>query len=110
MITTADLKMSSHDGLLRRVKQLLKKSDRFHTVLKNRGDSDLASTWGVPAVFSKERPIYPSVDGGVCHHPPSKEALRLGCEAGFGSLSFVTATFGFTAVSLGIDLLLSARE
>ena len=110
MITTADLKMSSHDGLLRRVKQLLKKSDRFHGVLETRGETDSASTWGVPAVFSKERPVYPSVDGGVCHHPPSKEALRLGCDAGFGSLSFVTATFGFTAVSLGIDLLLSARE
>ena len=99
MITCADLSKSTHDGLLRRVKRgLRKRVEAGGLTLSNLG-------WGVPAVFSTERPMYPDGQGGVCHDPPSNEALRLSCDAGFGSLSFVTGTFGFIAAGIAIDLI-----
>jgi tRNA threonylcarbamoyladenosine dehydratase len=105
MITCADLSQSTHDGLLRRVKKLLKKTDLFSSddqeMVKNQHKTD----WGVPAVFSKEHPYYPNADGGVCHEPPTRKDLRLDCNAGFGSLSFVTATFGFVAVSIALNII-----
>lgn len=110
MVTVADLRQSSHDGLLRRVKQLLKKSARFQSIIERDDLSLQGSAWGVPSVFSIERPFYPTPEGGVCHEAPSHDTLRLGCDAGFGSLSFVTATFGFTAVSVAIDLLLNQND
>lgn len=114
LITTDDLKRSTHDGLLRRVKQILNRSTRFQELILQRvADSHQgspkgeSSSWGVPAVFSTERAVYPTLDGEVCHTSPSREALRLGCESGFGSLTFVTGTFGFVASSVAIDLILS---
>ncbi len=113
MITCADLSQSTHDGLLRRVKKLLKTSPQFkqrfidNAMTNSQTKSkNVNQEWGVPAVFSTERPYYPSPDGGVCQQAPSQESFRLDCNAGFGSLSFVTATFGFVAVSMAINILL----
>ncbi len=100
-VMTADLRDSTHDGLLRRVKKLLKKTDRFIQGVELEGGE-----WGIPAIFSKENPYYPTACGGVSRTPPTREALRLDCNVGFGSLSFVTATFGLTAASLAIDIIL----
>lgn len=97
LVTSADLKESTHDGLLRNVKRILRQEHGF---------SDLFSgAWGVPSVFSVERPLYPDGSGGVCHSPPSNEALRLSCDAGFGSLTFVTGTFGFVAASEAVKIM-----
>ena len=99
LVTHDDLSRSTHDGLLRRVKRALRKSD----VLSERHERE---AWGVSAVFSTERPIYPDGNGGVCHAAPSREALRLDCAVGFGSLSFITGTFGFVAAGAAIDLIM----
>lgn len=117
LVTCADLSQSTHDGLLRRVKKLLKKSADFkksfidgQKVTPIQGDTlkqkKAESIWGVPSVFSTEHPYYPKPDGGVCHQPPSQESFRLDCNVGFGSLSFVTATFGFVAVSVALNIIL----
>ena len=109
MITCADLSQSSHDGLLRRVKQLLRKTDYIQALCNPTGavQPKQVSSWDVPAVFSKERPYFPTKDGDVCHQSSHVEALRLDCNLGFGSLSFVTATFGFIAVSVGLNIILN---
>ena len=99
MVTCADLSESTHDGLLRNVRRALRKRGKLGSLVLSE------KTWGVPAVFSTERPIYPDGQGGVCHTPLSTEALRLSCDFGFGSLSFVTGTFGFVAASIAIDLI-----
>ena len=114
LITCGDLRNSSHDGLLRRIKQDLKKKPLFmenenvdstSIPLKKKNKGRLPC-WNVPAVFSTERPYYPTSDGDVCHTPPTRERLRMDCNSGFGSLSFVTATFGFIAVSIALNLVL----
>jgi tRNA A37 threonylcarbamoyladenosine dehydratase len=99
LVTRDDLSRSTHDGLLRKVKRALRRGSVL-TEIKS-GDR-----WGVPAVFSTERAIYPDGDGGVCHTSSSHEALRLNCDIGFGSLSLVTGTFGFVAASAAIELVL----
>ena len=112
LVTTADLSQSTHDGLLRRVKKLLKKNSSFKkSFIDSQKDSydkqkKAKANWGVPAVFSTEHPYYPNSDGGVCQQAPSRESFRLDCNGGFGSLSFVTATFGFVAVSIALDIIL----
>ena len=103
LITRDDLSRSTHDGLLRKVKRSLRKRDMISCI-----NSD--DIWGVPAIFSTERPIYPDGHGGVCHTPPSQEALRLNCDVGFGSLSFVTGTFGFVAAGAAIDLMMQNNQ
>ena len=98
MITCADLSESTHDGLLRNVKRILRRDDMFRCAPQG--------GWGVKAVFSTERAIYPDGEGGVCHTPAPGESRRLGCESGFGSLSFVTGAFGFLAASEAINVII----
>ena len=102
LITTSDLQHSTHDGLLRRVKKLLRRG----SVLNSKDQS----SWGIPAVFSTERAYYPTPTGDVCHIPPSHEALRLDCSAGFGSLCFVTGTFGFVTAHQALEQILTKNE
>ena len=59
MVTKADLKDSTHDGLLRRVKQLLKKSDRFASVMAEKEVDPQNFAWGVPAIFGQNVHIIP---------------------------------------------------
>ena len=116
LVTCADLSQSTHDGLLRRVKKRLKKSPRFTNQFINSTPNQAhrkqskkhQTTWGVPAVFSTEHPYYPQSDGDVCQQAPQQESFRLDCNVGFGSLSFVTATFGFVAVSIALDIITGA--
>jgi tRNA threonylcarbamoyladenosine dehydratase len=95
-ITRADLNATTHDALLRDVKRLLRRQYNFP-----RGDAP----WGITAVFSTERPVFPTPEGGVCERPQGREALRLDCDAGFGSASFITGAFGFLATSVALELL-----
>ena len=58
--------------------------------------------FGVSAVYSAESPFYPASDGTVCARRETSdggEALRLNCDTGFGTATFVTGTFGFAAAA-----------
>ena len=121
LVTCADLSQSTHDGLLRRVKKRLKRSPHFKDQFIGSTPSQAPNNqrqkvkkhqtiWGVPAVFSTEHPYYPQSDGGVCNQAPQQESFRLDCNVGFGSLSFVTATFGFVAVSIALDIITGASS
>jgi len=99
-VTSADLSETTHDGLLRNIRRSLRASHG----LPERG------RWGISAVFSTERPVFPTPEGGLCDRPPSGEALSLNCQAGFGAATHLTATFGLVAAHLAIERITKAKE
>lgn len=99
-IAVADLTVSTHDGLLRRVRKKLRQNHDF--------DSD--GPWGLPCVFSTELPRFPTADGGVCDRPSPEMSLRLDCASGYGTASFVTGAFGFAAASVVVRALAQERS
>ncbi len=90
-IRVADLACSSHDALLQEVRRGLRRNHAFPG-----GEQP----FGVDAVFSMEPPIYPAADGEVCARREPKADLRLDCGSGYGTATFVTGTFGFTAAAV----------
>ncbi len=94
-----DLAFTSHDRLLQKVRERLRREHRFP-----RGERK----FGVDCVYSAEAPVFPQKDGSVCEtrvqaEPgPGNEPLRLNCDWGLGSATFVTGTFGFAAAGLAV--------
>jgi tRNA A37 threonylcarbamoyladenosine dehydratase len=80
-IKVADLTQTSHDALLRRVRQKLRDDHGFAREAKK--------PFNVPCVFS----IEPAVS------PPEGCAGRVTCDNGYGTASFVTGAFGLVAAS-----------
>jgi tRNA threonylcarbamoyladenosine dehydratase len=89
-LQVADLAFSAHDQLLQEVRRRLRKEYGFP-----RGDQP----FGVDCVFSKESAVYPTADGLVCRERPESADLRLDCNSGFGTASFVTGAFGLAVAS-----------
>jgi tRNA A37 threonylcarbamoyladenosine dehydratase len=87
-IEVIDLAFTSHDHLLQEVRRKLRRRHGFP-----RGDQ----AFGVECVLSREPVVYPS--GGGCDGIQEEPDLRLDCQSGFGTTSFVTGTFGLVAVS-----------
>jgi len=88
-IRVADLAFSVQDELLRQVRKKLRKDYGFP---RNREEA-----FGVPCVYSPEKPMYPWADGRVCDAPEAGENLALDCASGFGTATFTTGAFGFAA-------------
>lgn len=98
-VTRGDLTESIQDGLLRRVRKLLRREHAFGN-----------GPWGIPAVFSAERGEGPEaceIDEDLPQDAPPA-SLRIDCATGYGTAAFVTGTFGFIAAAAAIDLLLGA--
>lgn len=92
-VRVADLALTSHDRLLQKVRETLRKDFAFP-----RGEKK----FGIPAVFSPEPPVFPARDGTVCaqREPGANgESLKLNCDSGFGTATFVTGAFGFVAAA-----------
>jgi tRNA A37 threonylcarbamoyladenosine dehydratase len=100
-IQVADLAFSSHDRLLQEVRKKLRVRHGFP-----RG----AQPFGVECVISREPVVYAKPDGSVCHQPGAKKDLRLDCDSGFGTASFVTGTFGLVAASRIVQNLVASLE
>ena len=103
LIQTGDLAQTSGDGLLKRVRKILRQEHSFPPagVLH----------WGIPSVFSREPQVFPSEDGEVCDTRGSEAApLRMGCATGFGAACHVTGAFGFAAAGLALEHLSALRE
>jgi tRNA threonylcarbamoyladenosine dehydratase len=96
-----DLAFSSHDTLLQEVRRCLRREHGFP-----RGDQ----AFGIDCVFSRETPVYPAEDGSVCAERPASPDLRLDCQSGFGTASFVTGTFGLVAASRIVHRLSARAE
>lgn len=90
-IKVTDMSSSSNDRLLARLRKKLRQD--FSFPLENEGD------FGIWAVWSHERAVYPTADGCLTYKPPGF-AKNMDCEEGFGSASFVTGAFAFASTSL----------
>jgi tRNA A37 threonylcarbamoyladenosine dehydratase len=89
-VEVTDLAFSSHDRLLQEVRSMLRTRHGFPRG-KNR--------FGVECVLSREPAVYPAGDGQVCAAPGTEQDLRIDCNTGFGTASFVTGAFGFAAAA-----------
>ena len=87
-VEVTDLAFSSHDRLLQEVRSMLRTRHGFP-----RGKNP----FGVECVLSREAVVYPRKTGQVCADPDTEKDLRIDCDTGFGTASFVTGTFGFVA-------------
>ena len=97
-IEVVDLAQASHDRLLQQVRRLLRQRHGFP-----RG----GRAFNVECVLSREPVVYPSKTGAVCAKPEGEKDLRIDCNTGFGTASFVTGTFGFVAAARIVQKLTS---
>ncbi|HSO83234.1 tRNA cyclic N6-threonylcarbamoyladenosine(37) synthase TcdA [Thiocapsa sp.] len=95
-VRVADLTRTEHDPLASKVRRRLREVYGFPRDPKRR--------FKVDCVYSLEQPVYPQADGSVGHQKPGISGVSLDCRLGYGSASFVTATFGFAAVSKVIEM------
>lgn len=96
-VQMADLAFTTHDGLLQQVRKKLRDEHGFPREAKK--------TFNVPCVFSPEPQVFPQKNGTVCSRPEPGSDLRLNCDAGYGTASFVTGTFGFLAAAHAVSAL-----
>jgi tRNA threonylcarbamoyladenosine dehydratase len=88
-IEVTDLAFSDSDRLLQEIRKKLRVRHGFP-----RG----TEPFGVECVFSREPITYPNKDGSTCQ-PSGDRDLRLDCNSGLGTASFVTGTFGLVAAA-----------
>ena len=92
-IRVADLASSGKDPLLYQLRRTL----RQHHGFPKTPMGEKPEPWGIDAVFTDEPPVYLQCAGEVSEDRPENGGLRLGCDAGLGSVTHVTAAFGMTA-------------
>lgn len=97
-IRTADLNHVTHDPLIKQVRKQLRRSFSF--------PEDPKVPFGIPCVYSTEPVRFPWSDGSVCEvKEPGAESLRLDCQTGYGTATFLTGAFGFAAAAEVLSLL-----
>lgn len=102
-IEIADLSRTKGDPLLSSLRYKLKKDYGLPL-------GEKARKLKIPCVFSQETPVYPTCDGETsCSRDPDFQG-KMGCDAGFGSITHITGTFGFFAASAAIQLLLNKKK
>ena len=101
-IAVVDLSRTWNDALAAKVRGRLRAEFGFSKNPRRR--------FGVECVFSSQQPVYPREDGSVSHRKPGVHGVSLDCRFGYGSASFVTAGFGFTAASRVINRSLARAE
>jgi tRNA threonylcarbamoyladenosine dehydratase len=98
-LRSGDLSVSGHDGLLRSLRQALRRDHALPAL----------GPWHIPAVWSIEPQVWPTADGCIVStRPENSAATRLDCADGFGAATMVTGTFGFALAALAVDALLNA--
>ncbi len=100
-VDIADLSRTWNDALAAKVRSRLRSDFGFTSNPKRR--------FGVECVYSHEQPVYPSGDGRVTHAKPGVPGVRLDCELGYGSVGYVTGTFGLVAASRAVSRALAQR-
>lgn len=101
-VEIADLSKTWNDALAAKVRSRLRADYGFTANPRRR--------FGVECVFSTEQPVYPDGMGGVTHAKPGVAGVRLDCDMGYGSVSFVTGTFGLAAAARAVHKALGARQ
>jgi tRNA A37 threonylcarbamoyladenosine dehydratase len=88
-VRICDLADSIQDELLRQVRRKLRRENGF--------PAGNGAHFGIPCVYSPEKPVFPWANGSVCPTPEPESNLKLDCATGFGTASFVTGAFGLAA-------------
>lgn len=96
-----DLSRTYNDALAAKVRSALRDHHNF--------SRNTQRYFGVECVFSSQQPVYPKADGSVSHEKPGVHGVHLDCRFGYGSISFVTATFGMVAAGRALDKALKRR-
>jgi tRNA A37 threonylcarbamoyladenosine dehydratase len=93
-IRVADLAHSGKDPLLHQIRRGLRRDFGFPKIPMGVKPEPL----GIDAVFSDEPRVFVQCDGEVGEERPEESGgERLGCDAGLGSVTHVTAAFGMIA-------------
>jgi len=106
-IKQSDLSRTQHDVLLAKTRKLLRQEYGFARNIKR--------SFGVPCVYSDEQLVYPDGRGGLSAQRPSVDpnggasSNGLNCAGGIGSITHVTASFAFVAVSYVLNQVVYAR-
>lgn len=100
-VQVADLSLASHDRLLRETRTKLRARHGFP-----RGEE----LFHVDCVFSTEPQVYPGREGTVCDDREPGEDLRLDCNSGYGTASFVTGAFGLAAAGYIVQKLAAPAQ
>jgi len=95
-----DIARATHDRLLKKVRRKLRQEFDFPD-----DGGGPRSPYGIASVFSVEEARFPWSDGTVHDTAEPNNAVRLNCENGFGTASFVTGAFGFAAAAAAVRLL-----
>jgi tRNA A37 threonylcarbamoyladenosine dehydratase len=97
LIKATDLGLSEQDNLLRRLKKKL----------RTQHDFPRTGSMNIRAVYSTERAMYPTADGGLCFKKDldDKGQAKMDCAEGMGSASFLTGAFGLAAAHQVIKLI-----
>lgn len=90
-VQVKDLTRTFNDPLAAKVRSRLRTDFGFTRTPKR--------YFGIECVFSSQQPVYPRPDGTVSHEKPGIHGISLDCSLGYGSASFVTATFGNLAAA-----------
>jgi tRNA A37 threonylcarbamoyladenosine dehydratase len=99
LVRTADLARTHGDALLMQVRRDLRSEYGFP-----KGDPK-PKRFRIPAIFSPEPPHYPQCDGSASPKRPDGIPPGIRCDAGYGTVTHLTATFGFFAASWVLELL-----
>jgi tRNA A37 threonylcarbamoyladenosine dehydratase len=106
-VRVRDLAHTEQDELLRQVRRKLRREYAF-TVGTHSAPPSAQQPFGIPAVFSPEKPVFPWSDGSCSVEPEPGGSLTLDCASGFGTATHVTGAFGFAAAGEVIRRLVAA--
>jgi tRNA threonylcarbamoyladenosine dehydratase len=101
MIKVLDLAQVSHDPLMQKVRKKLRGEFGFPPGTNQH--------FGVDCVFTTERPVFPQRDGTVCPTRDAESDLKLTCEGGYGTATFVTGAFGFAGAGVIVRRIAEAK-
>ncbi|MEG1508617.1 MAG: tRNA threonylcarbamoyladenosine dehydratase [Akkermansia sp.] len=103
LIKIADITKTQGDPLLISLRRKLR---------QNYGMSfgENAKDLGIPCVFSREKAVYPTCDGGTSCSRDDGFTGRMACDAGFGSITHITGTFGFFMAGAAIHQILTHQQ
>lgn len=100
-VTVSDLSRTWNDALAAKVRARLRAQYRFPANPKR--------SFRVDCVHSIEQPVYPDGNGRVSAAKPGVPGVRLDCDQGYGSVGFVTGTFGLVAASVALRRAIPAQ-
>lgn len=102
-ILISDLSRTERDPLAAKLRNFLRRYYNFPKNTKRRFE--------IECVYSTEQLRYQQEDGSISLQRPEWGAnTQLGCDAGFGSSTVVTATFGFVAAGRVLEKLAKAAD